>query len=354
MLDNLETIAQNDPSGMFEAVYNLPEQIQKAYEIGKNISVNVKAEDIDKVVITGLGGSAIGGNLLRVFVLDKCKIPVIVNRDYVLPAYVDSKTLVIASSYSGNTEETLSAYQDAKAKGAKIITITTGGKLKEFAEKDGFDVITIPSGLQPRAALGYSFIPLLMLFVKLGLIEPVDDQIEETVKVLSDLRERYKPEVPEEKNLAKRLTLKLWNKLPIIYGISGTTEVIAERWKGQICENSKSPAYFNVFSELNHNEIVGTESPKHILGLFEIVMLHDTEDHKRNAIRMDITKDLIKGVVSGVNDIYSIGNSRLARMFSLIYLGDYVSLYLATLYQNDPTPVKKIDILKNKLAEIKD
>ncbi|ACM59743.1 bifunctional phosphoglucose/phosphomannose isomerase [Caldicellulosiruptor bescii] len=354
MLDNLETIAQNDPSGMFESVYNLPEQIQKAYEIGKNISVNVKAEDIDKVVITGLGGSAIGGNLLRVFVLDKCKIPVIVNRDYVLPAYVDSKTLVIASSYSGNTEETLSAYQDAKAKGAKIIAITTGGKLKEFAEKDGFDVITIPSGLQPRAALGYSFIPLLMLFVKLGLIEPVDDQIEETVKVLSDLRERYKPEVPEEKNLAKRLTLKLWNKLPIIYGISGTTEVIAERWKGQICENSKSPAYFNVFSELNHNEIVGTESPKHILGLFEIVMLHDTEDHKRNAIRMDITKDLIKGVVSGVNDIYSIGNSRLARMFSLIYLGDYVSLYLATLYQNDPTPVKKIDILKNKLAEIKD
>lgn len=135
MLDNLETIAQNDPSGMFESVYNLPEQIQKAYEIGKNISVNVKAEDIDKVVITGLGGSAIGGNLLRVFVLDKCKIPVIVNRDYVLPAYVDSKTLVIASSYSGNTEETLSAYQDAKAKGAKIIAITTGGKLKEFAEK---------------------------------------------------------------------------------------------------------------------------------------------------------------------------------------------------------------------------
>ncbi|MEZ0537650.1 bifunctional phosphoglucose/phosphomannose isomerase [Caldicellulosiruptoraceae bacterium PP1] len=353
MLDNLEIIKQNDPSGMFEATFKLPEQIAHAFEIGQNISVDIKPTEIDKVVISGLGGSAIGGNLLRVYVLDKCSVPVVVNRDYVLPKYVDNKTLVVASSYSGNTEETLSAYNDAKAKGAKIVAITTGGKLKELATNDGYPVITIPAGLSPRAALGYSFIPLLMLFVKIGLIPPIDNEVKETIEVLSDLRERYKPEVPEEKNLAKRLTLKLWNKLPIIYGISGTTEVIAERWKGQICENSKSPAYFNIFSELNHNEVVGTDSPKHILGLFEIVMLHDVEDHPRNAIRMDITKDLVKNNVSGVNDIYSVGETRLARTFSLIYLGDYVSLYLATLYQNDPTPVKKIDILKNKLAEIK-
>lgn len=353
MLDSLEFIMQNDPKGMFDAVYKLPEQIQHAFEIGKGINVDVKPEDIDLVVISGLGGSAIGGNLLRVFVHDTCKVPVIVVRDYVLPAYVNSRTLVVASSYSGNTEETLSAYNDAREKGAKIVAITTGGKLAENAQKDNYPVIKIPSGLSPRAALGYSFIPLLMLLVKIGLIPSIEDQVEETVKILSDLREKYKPEIPTDKNLAKRLTLKLWNKLPIIYGISGTTEVIAERWKGQICENSKAPAYFNIFSELNHNEVVGTESPKHILGLFEVVMLHDTEDHQRNAIRMDITKDLIKGVVSGVNDIYSIGETRLARTFSLIYLGDYVSLYLASLYQNDPTPVKKIDILKGRLAEVK-
>ena len=353
-LNDVAAIERLDSQGMFRATYRMPDHIRDAMSLLDDVDISNQMMDIQNVVITGMGGSAIGGNLLRVYSLDRVSIPVIVSRSYTLPFFVSEKTLVIVSSYSGNTEETLSAYETAKRRKAKIISICTGGKLKEFSLRDGYPVITIREGLSPRAAIAYSFIPLVMLFGKMGLLSDLRDEMEESIELLEKIREEYKPEIPFEDNLAKKLAYRLYGKLPVFYGSTGITEVIAERWKGQISENSKAPAYFNFFPELNHNEIVGTDYPRELLKQFEIIMLKDMEDHPRNRMRMEITKNLLKEVVSGVSEIESRGKSRMARMFSLIMLGDYISEYLAVLYGVDPTPVAKINLLKDELSKLRE
>lgn len=353
-LNDLAAIEKLDTKGMFCATYSMPDHIRDAMGLLDELSLSIEKENIQNIVIAGMGGSAIGGNLLRVYSLDRVNIPIIISRSYALPCFVSEKTLVIVSSYSGNTEETLSAYEAAKNKRAKIVSICTGGKLRELSIHDGYPVITIRKGLSPRAAIAYSFIPLVMLFSKIGLLPDLKEEMQESIELLEKIREEYKPEIPFENNLAKKVAYRFFGKLPVIYGSSGITEVIAERWKGQISENSKAPAYFNCFPELNHNEIVGTDYPKDLLKQFEIVILKDLEDHPRNRMRMEITKNLIKEVVSGVLEIESMGNSRMARMFSLIMLGDYASEYLAVLYGVDPTPVEKINLLKDELAKLRE
>lgn len=344
-------IAGNDPGGMLKALWNLPEQCEEAERIAQAIDVNFTATEIKNVMVTGLGGSAIGGDLLRVYAGDKAAVPVIVNRDYTLPAFVDASTLLFAVSYSGNTEETLSAYAQAKEKGAKIIVLTTGGKLGQLAEADGYPVIKVPGGISPRAATGYLLIPTIVIMAKIGLLPDAGDEIKDLTGHLRVLREHLKPAVPVEQNLAKQLATRFYNRLPVIWGVSGTTEVVAQRWKGQINENAKAPAYWAVLPELNHNEIVGFEKPENVLKQLEVVILRDRADHPRVQKRIEISKTIIKDAVSGVTEVYSSGNSSLARTFSLTYTGDYMSVYLATLYGIDPTPVKMIDFLKQKLAE---
>lgn len=350
-LNDVEKIRANDPGRMLEALWNLPEQCMEALDIGRQVTVPGDYAQIANIVITGLGGSAIGGDFLRLYVGDKAGVPVIVNRDYTLPKFIDNKTLIFVVSYSGNTEETLSAYAQAREKGAKIVALTNGGKLREMAENDGLPVIVVPAGISPRAATGYLLIPTLTVLESLGLIGSLSAEMDDLNAVLKTVREQLKPEVPAENNLAKQIAAKFYGKIPVIWAVSGNTEVIATRWKGQVNENAKAPAYWNVFPELNHNEIVGFEEPVEMLRNLEIVILRDAGDHPRVQKRIEISKDIIKDVVSGVTEIWSTGNSRLARLFSLTYIGDFVSVYLATMYGIDPTPVKKIDFLKKKLAE---
>lgn len=350
-LDDSKVVKAGDPGKMLEALWNLPEQCEKALEIGRKMNMPAEYRTAANIVVTGLGGSAIGGDFLRVFAGSRLSIPVIVNRDYNLPKFVDEKTLLFAVSYSGNTEETLSAYSQAHEKGAKIIALTNGGKLRQRAEKDGYPVIVVPAGISPRAATGYLLIPTLAVLEKLGLLGDLSKEIDEVITVIKNAREKLNPEVPVSKNPAKQLAQKLFNKLPVIWAAGGNTEVVATRWKGQINENSKAPAYWNVFPELNHNEIVGFEEPAGMLQNLEVVILRDIEDHPRVKQRMDISTDIIKNIVSGISEIWSEGEGQLARMFSLTYTGDFVSVYLAVLYGIDPTPVKNIDYLKNKLAE---
>lgn len=351
MLDNIERLKKLDPQKMMSLIYNLPEQCQDAIKIAKQAVVGWRFSGISNIVITGMGGSAISGDLLRMFLTETAGIPIFVNRDYVVPKFVDERTLVIASSYSGNTEETLSAYEDAKQKGAKLAAITTGGKLKEKASKDGIPLIIIPPGLSPRAAIGYSFMPLLVFVQHLGVFTRADEQINDAINTLLEAREVLNPDVPAAKNPAKTLAKRIYGRLPIIYASTRTTEAIALRWKGQISENAKSPAYFNVFPELNHNEIVGWALPEEVLKMFVVVILRDDQDHERIKKRIEITKELINNKAGGIAEIWADGNSSLARMFYLIMFGDYVSLYLAFLNGVDPTPVKAIDLLKKKLAE---
>ncbi len=348
-LDQLD-LSQVDPGQMLTALWNLPEQCEEALRLARQAQVKIDPARVRQIMVTGLGGSAIGGDLLRVLAGRRCRVPVVVNRDYTLPAFVGPETLVFATSYSGNTEETLSACQQAVDKGAQIVAVTTGGKLGESARRDGFPIVTIPAGISPRAATGYLLIPLLAILGDHNFISPVEPEVIELTGLLRSMRAELGPQAPLAANLAKQLAGKFFDGIPVIYGAAGTTETAAMRWKGQINENAKAMAYFNVFPELNHNEVVGFEYPQRLLQERQLVILRDQDDHPRVNKRIEITREIVQGVVGGWTEIRSRGTSPLARIFSLTYIGDYTSVYLAFLNGIDPTPVKLIDLLKNKLA----
>jgi len=300
------------------------------------------------VIIAGLGGSAIGGDLIRMITANSAQIPIVVNRDYSLPAFVDERTLVIASSYSGNTEETLAAYEHAKSKRAKIIAITTGGELKNRAMADEIPYITIPGGLPPRAALGYSFFPIFVLLKELGIGFGRQD-VERAIDLLYETREQLKEDLPEKENPAKQLARKIHGKIPVIYGSSNLTDVIAVRWKGQFNENSKHPAFYNAFPELDHNEIMGFEGDKELLKVLELIVLRSDFENDRMKKRIDITSDIIKDSVSGITNLWPRGETHLEQMLYHIMLGDYVTAYLAILNEKDPVEIDFIDELKVRM-----
>jgi glucose/mannose-6-phosphate isomerase len=258
--------------------------------------------------------------------------------------------LFLAVSYSGNTEETLSAYSQARQQGASIICITTGGKLKAMAEQDNYAVVEIPAGLVPRAATGYLFAPLALLLEELGIIEGPRQELRETVEVLRGMREQLHPGVEVGSNQARIIAGKLRYTLPVIWGTAGVSEVAALRWKAQINENAKCPAYYSVFPELNHNEIVGFEVPQSLLASLSCIILRDKYDYERVNRRIEISKEIIKDQVKEIIEINSQGESYLTRFYSLVYIGDYASVYLAQEYGINPTPVKVIDYLKAQLA----
>lgn len=349
LLKDAQAIYKVDSMNMFGALWDLPGQCSAAWQLGQEVSLPAYGA-ISNVLVAGLGGSAIGGDLLRVYCVGKMAVPVAVSRDYLLPRYVDSTTLVFAVSYSGNTEETLSAYEEARRRGCPVVALTTGGRLGELAARDGMPVINVPGRLAPRAATGYLFLPMLAVLQRLGLIPALETEVEELVGQLEKMRQELHPEAPPEDNTAKQLASSLYNRIPVIWGASGSTEVVAQRFKGQINENAKAPAYWNVFPELNHNELVGFEVPKEILAKLQVVILRDSGDHPRVAMRMDITRDVVNKAVAGVSELASRGSGLLARLYSFIYVGDYASLYLAALYGLDPGPVKIIDHLKSLLA----
>jgi glucose/mannose-6-phosphate isomerase len=351
---DVDTIKKLDSSDMLTLISGFPQQLRHAHDIGKGIAFSKKIKkNFNKIVFCGLGGSAIGADLIRSYAAGECKMPIIVNRDYTLPAFVDSQTLVIVSSYSGNTEETLSAYDEAKARGANIVTITTNGKVKELAEKDGFPCIIIPKGLPPRCALGYSSMPIIVLFSMLGLISNKDNDIEESAEVLSRMRDNeLLPNIEEKENISKKIAGELVNKYAIIYGANQHIDSVVTRWRGQIAENSKALASTHIFPEMNHNEIVGWENPKNLMKDLVVIMLRDRGDHPRVSTRMDISRTIIGKSGAGIIEVKSRGSGLLSRIFSLIYIGDFISFYLAILNNTDPTPVENVMYLKNELAKI--
>lgn len=331
-------------------LYNLPEQFDEMLDLSIELPDRYQ-KDYHNIVVSGLGGSAIGGDILRSYALGRCPIPIIVNRDYVLPSFVNERTLVMAVSYSGNTEETLSAYRQAQQNGADIIAITSGGKLSELAQADANLVVTIPGGMSPRAASGYLFCPLALLLEKMSLLPGVRSDIQETGQILRELRAEINPAVDGENNLAWQLAQKMQDHIPVIWGSSGHSEIAAMRWKGQINENAKAPAYYNTFPELNHNELVGFEASPELLTRLLIIILGDPDDHQQVKKRIRITADIVRAQVADVIEIKPRGKSWLAKLYSFIYIGDYASFYLALAYGINPTPVKVIDYLKAELAD---
>lgn len=352
-LDDLDLINKIDKANMLSLITDFPKQCQRAQDIGKNF--NIPSDYItsyDQIVLTGLGGSAIGADILRSYLAEEMKIPILVNRNYTLPSFVNSRTLVMAVSYSGDTEETLSAYNQAKEREASIITLTSNGRLSSLAKTDNVPCITIPSGFPPRCALGYAFIPLLILLGKLGLIKDKEVQIKEMIENLTYLSQEVLSPQIKKKNLAKYLAQKLYQKFPIIYASQDHFDAVAIRWRGQIAENAKTLASNHVFPEMNHNEIVGWEFPKKLLKDLIVILLRDMEDHPRIKRRMDISKTVIKRQKVEIIEVESQGRHLLSRIFSLIYIGDWVSFYLAILNKIDPTPVERVTYLKKELAKV--
>ncbi len=334
---------------MMGYLYELPDQFHSSLELEFDFIEGYR-RDYRNIVVTGLGGSAIGGDILRNYAAKMARLPVVVNRDYHLPAFVGPDTLVLAVSYSGNTEETLAAYEEAARRGAQIIVVSSGGKLSQYARQNGQGLIQVPSGFVPRAAVGWLFAPQALLLGELGLIEGVKEEIREVAAVLKELRESLKPTVDVPVNQARVIAGKCRGNIPVIWGTTGVSEVAAQRWKAQINENAKSPAYYSIFPELNHNEIVGFEAPADLLQKQVYIILRDKEDYGRIEKRIDISKAIIRDKVKNTIEVHSRGQSYLARVFSLIYVGDYASAYLALEYGINPTPVKMIDFLKEQLA----
>ena len=348
LLDRLERLEAMDPKSMRGLLQSFPAQVAGAAQVAKTLSLPVPPK-IAHVVLGGMGGSAIGGDVIRAATSVILRVPLIVCRDYRLPGFVDSSTLMFASSYSGNTEETLSAYEQARAAGASIICLTSGGKLASLARSAGYPVIQLPAGLPPRAALGYSAVMLLGALRVLNLVPDMDVPLRETVDVLKRRVDLYVPESPESGNPAKKLARSLHRRLVAVYASSAVLEPAAVRWRGQIEENAKSLAFHHLMPEMNHNELVGWEFPVPVLERIAVVFLRDRGDHPQVQRRFDLTRNLVRRRTRTVRDVWSEGDSLLARIFSVICLGDFVSFYMACLNQVDPTPVPVIETLKEQL-----
>ena len=351
-LDDLNVYRRLDPANMLEHLHGLPRQCHTAWHKAKDFNLPKDYATIDKVVVLGMGGSAIGGSLLRNFVSRLTKPIIFVNRDYDLPAFIDDKTLVIASSYSGNTEETLSAFSLALKRKCKRLAITSGGELKTLAQNAKVPVFIIDHSSQPRAALGYIFMPLIAFMQKLGFLEDKTAEVEAMTQDLEKLLGEVKETVPTSSNQAKQLATKLQGKIAVIYG-AGILSAVARRWKLQINENSKAWAFHETLPELNHNAVVGYQFPPELASKACVILLRCPSLHPRTLIRYRITSELLEQNSISHEVIDSQGKAELSQMMSLIYLGDWVSYYLAILYETDPTPIKAIDYLKKRLSEAK-
>lgn len=349
-LDNLADIRKIDQKRMYDLIYDFPLQLTEGAHLGFIADLNLESFTPDSITLAGMGGSAIGGDLARSYLASELKIPFWVCRNYNLPEFVNDKSLVFVSSYSGNTEETLSAYQEAKRRKAKIIAITSGGKLLEECKTFNYPFILLPKGLPPRAALGYSFTPILVTLSRSGLVSDKIKELEKTSNFLEENRNEYSLERKSGENPAKTLAINLFQKIPIIYSSTDYFDAVGYRWKGQLCENSKILAFNNYFPEFNHNELVGWKVLDHIREKLVVIILQDKKDHPRIQRRMQIVKEIIEKEKVKVIEIKSEGEDLLCRIFSLIQLGDFTSFYLAILNHADPTPVEVIDYLKNKLA----
>ncbi|MFQ5825726.1 MAG: bifunctional phosphoglucose/phosphomannose isomerase [Dehalococcoidia bacterium] len=347
-LDDPRLYRDLDPQGMGSHLEGLPGQCQEAWQQALEFELPADFQGAETVVVVGMGGSAIGGDLLAGLAARE-GVPVFIHRDYGLPPMVKEETLLIFSSYSGETEETLSAFQESLDTPAKKLALTSGGKLQALAQEQGIPVFPIGYQAQPRAALGYSLIPLLAFLQNLGLLASKSDDMEEMLGVLSALRERLRPGEPLASNPAKKLATQLQGRVSIVYG-GGMLSAVARRWKTQLNENSKAWAFFELFPELNHNSITGYEFPRELAPKLLVALLHSPLLHPRTRLRYQGTREILSQRGVAHETVEAEGKSPLSHLMSLVYIGDWASYYLALLHGRDPTPVETIEQLKRQLA----
>lgn len=339
-----------DPENMLGYIDALADDLEKAWALGSELPLPDFA-GIERVVIAGMGGSAIGGDLLSAYLAPTCPVPIISHRDYGLPAWAaGGETLVVCSSHSGNTEETLSSFEAAVERGCQVLALCTGGRLRARAEEKGHPVWVFQHDGQPRTAIPYSFGMLLALLCRLGLAHAAEDEIRDAEAVLREGRARLSAQSELSANPAKRLGGQLLGRNVVVIA-AGELEVVARRWKTQINELAKAWAVFEGLPESNHNTLAGLEYPDSLLEKTSALFLRSELDHPRNALRLTATQQAFLMAGAGVDAVHARGATRLGQMWSLLQFGDYVSYYLALAYGVDPTPVEALNRLKRKLAE---
>ncbi len=340
---------------MLDEIDGLPEQLKKAWELGQSQPCEglEPSQGFSRIVITGMGGSAIGADLLAAYVQPVCKVPVVVHRDYGLPAFASGlETLVIASSHSGNTEETLDAFDVGLQAGCRMVAICTGGQLAQRAEAAGMPVWTFEHHGMPRAAVGYSFGLLLALFSRLGLVaspETLSAEVKSAVVVMQEQQKTLGADVPIARNLAKRMAGQLVGQWVNVMG-SGVLAPVARRWKGQINELAKAGAGFDAIPEADHNSLAGLFHPAETLSRTCTLFLRAPSDHPRNRKRLELTHQayMLEGLRTDWYDAQ--GTSRLDHMWTALHFGDYLAFYLAMAYGVDPTPIAALVDFKHKMA----
>jgi glucose/mannose-6-phosphate isomerase len=349
-LDDVASYPRHDPGNMWSRVNDLAVQIEDAWAIVQDVALPESYRTVRNVLIAGMGGSAIGGSLVEGYAADVA-VPVTVWRNYGLPGYVGPETLVIAVSYSGNTEETLSAVQAARQRGARLLAVTTGGTLGRLADQWGFPAVRFTYEAQPRAALGYLFTPLLGIFARLGFIPDQESDVRAAIDAAIGGCRQWKGKVPAADNPAKQLAFTCLGRAVSIYG-AGYLAPVARRWKTQLNENAKTWASWEEFPELNHNAIVGYEYPPRLRDDVQVIVLRGRFLPERILTRMTVTDSLLDEYGISHTSVDGQGTVKLAEMVSLIALGDYVSYYLALLNEVDPTTIAPINRLKSELARV--
>lgn len=328
---------------MDQLVADFSSHLKQAIQIGNKVEFKSPKHAINHILICGLGGSGIGGTIISQLLSKEVELPIVVNKDYRIPAFVGKNTLVICCSYSGNTEETIMMYEQAKSKGAEIAIISSGGKFVDLAQKNQHNYIQIPANFPPRAAFGLSFPQLLFVFIKYGLIPSGKiDEVETAIDLINQ----------EENNIqstAKAIAEQLFNKKPVIYS-DASFEGVAIRFRQQINENAKMLCWHHAIPEMNHNELVGWRKKDENLA---VVILRNSNDFDRNSKRMDYNKEnIFSKYTPTIIEIYSKGNSPLIQSLYHIHLGDWISVYLAEMKKIDAVEVDVITGLKNFLSEL--
>jgi len=351
-----EAIQIYDTENYWQFLITFPEQFETGYKASFS-KWNPPEKTITTVVIAGMGGSAIGGELIQSLFQNELPVPLVVVRNYTLPAFVSEQSLVIISSYSGCTEESLSAYKQALNIKASVICLTSGGTLQSYAQNDNAPIVILPNGYQPRAAVGASFTAIVHILEQYQLLKNKSSEIAETVSILRELNTHFSSDslvVSKPYQLAQQLI----DKIPIIYTGPYPFTAVGNRWKCQFNENAKIPAFSNSLPEMNHNEIMGWNKQFPFTPQFFAIFLRDKNEYSfpegmdsQITRRIEITQEIIRSQNGNIAEVWSTGTSPMARAFSLLYFGDYTSYYLALLYKTNPTSINNIIFLKEQLKK---
>lgn len=348
VLDDLATVERLDPHGLLRRIESFPDQCAAAWRQAAAFGLPDGYADAREVVVLGMGGSAMAGDVLASLAAVSGRKRVSVVRGYDLPPYIDEETLVVACSHSGDTEETLSTFQQALASG-RSLAVTTGGRLRELAQERGAPAFVYEYDGEPRSALGHQLMALLALGERAGVLEPQGPAVAEAVSLMQEQRERLEFAAPAERNQAKQLAARLRGRLPVVVGAGVLTEA-AHRWKTQLNENSKTWALYEELPELDHNTIVGFGLPEDVVARIHVVFLWHPSLHSRLLLRYEATAEALTEAGVSHERVEAHGSSPLAQVLTAIYLGDLVSYYLGLLNNLEPAPVTALDGLKARLA----